>query len=293
MCAVACERGAANATVADVVARSGVSRRTFYEVFSSGEECLLAALAHALRCAREYLCAAHDPAAPWQARIRAGVEAFLAFIEDHPAMGRLVVVESLGAGPLALERRALALAAAVREVDSGRSASRSRAGLTALTAEGAVGAVLSVLHAQLLDRKQGSLAELCSPLTSMVLLPYVGAAAASRELDRPARPRVAQAPAQAPVDHLNKLPMRLTYRTVCVLSAVAEQPGASNRQIGQAGGIADQGQISKLLRRLERLGLVENQDVSLGRGAPNRWTLTPRGAALERSLRGQGTADGE
>ena len=48
--------------------------------------------------------------------------------------------------------------------------------------------------------------------------------------------------------------MRLTYRTVRVLMATAEHPGASNRLIADTPEITDQGQISKLLGRLQRAG---------------------------------------
>lgn len=291
MCSVACERGAANATVADVVGRSGVSRRTFYELFSSGEECLLAAIDQALSCACEYVSASHDPAAPWPARMRAGVEAFLWFVEDQPAMGRLLVVESLAAGTRALERRALALAPIIREVDAGRTLSRAPAGLTPLSAEGAIGAVLSVLHARLLEQQQASLLELSPQLAAMILLPYLGGAAARRELDRPALARPSRSVPPPGVDDLSGLPMRLTYRTVRVLRALAEHPGASNRRIGQAAGITDQGQASKLLRRLQRIGMVENHGAREVKGAPNQWALTSRGHAVEQATRGRSSPD--
>ena len=77
--------------------------------------------------------------------------------------------------------------------------------------------------------------------------------------------------------------MRLTYRTVRVLSVIGEQPGASNRQIAEDSGIVDQGQISKLLNRLARLKLVENLGEGQERGAANAWHLTPRGAQVERA----------
>jgi hypothetical protein len=40
------------------------------------------------------------------------------------------------------------------------------------------------------------------------------------------------------------------------------------------GGIADQGQMSKLLMRLENLGLIENTGNGAARGEPNAWGLT-------------------
>ena len=78
--------------------------------------------------------------------------------------------------------------------------------------------------------------------------------------------------------------MRLTYRTVRVLTAITTHPGASNRQIAEHAGISDQGQISKLLHRLSTLGLIHNT-VPHTKGQPNAWTLTPHGARLEQNLR--------
>ena len=72
---------------------------------------------------------------------------------------------------------------------------------------------------------------------------------------------------------------RLTVRTQLVLTAVAEHAGASNREIAHAAGISDQGQISKLLARLQTHGLLQNVG-GLGQGAPNAWQLTPQGEAL-------------
>jgi hypothetical protein len=79
--------------------------------------------------------------------------------------------------------------------------------------------------------------------------------------------------------------MRLTYRTICVLTAVAQHPGASNREIGAAAGMTDQGQISKLLNRLRILKLLHNVSHGHPKGAPNAWRLTERGEEVERALR--------
>jgi hypothetical protein len=78
--------------------------------------------------------------------------------------------------------------------------------------------------------------------------------------------------------------MRLTYRTVRVLMAVAAQPGGSNRQVADESGIGDQGQISKLLARLHGLGLIENTGAGSVRGAPNSWVLTAKGWDVQGAL---------
>jgi DNA-binding MarR family transcriptional regulator len=78
--------------------------------------------------------------------------------------------------------------------------------------------------------------------------------------------------------------MRLTYRTARVLQAAAENPGASNRVIGEQADLYDQGQISKLLGRLERIGLLVNTGVGHARGEPNVWRLTTLGERVARQL---------
>lgn len=79
--------------------------------------------------------------------------------------------------------------------------------------------------------------------------------------------------------------MRITYRTVRVLMVIAEHPDASNRQIAAGAGITDQGQVSKLLARLEHLGLIYNRGLGPVKGAPNAWQLTARGRAVEGAIR--------
>ncbi len=284
---VVSEHGRANATVAHVVARSGVSRRTFYEVFADFEDCFLAALDRALARASEYALEGYDPNEKWQTRIRAALVGLLEFLEEEPAMGRLCVIETLGAGPRVHERRARVVEAAIAAVDEGRARSRVGATLPGLTAEGIVGGVLSVLHERLLAGLPPL--ELAGSLMGMIVLPYLGPAAAKRESARPA-PAHRTRPRAPGGDPLRGLEMRLTYRTVRVLLAIAAEQGMSNREIGASAGIADQGQISKLLARLERLGLVENSGPGHVRGASNAWSLTKKGHEVERLVAAKAAA---
>lgn len=306
---VANEHGAANVTVAHVVGRSGVSRRTFYEIFEDREDCFLAALDDAIGEIAGIVVPACEQLANWQDRIRAGLTTLLEFLDHEPGAGRLVIVEALGAGPRALERRQRALAYVIAAIDEGRSEARQGDGPPALTAEGVVGAVLSVLHARLLDssppdmcppghpaagpRKgcddSGGLVELAGPLMSMIVLPYLGPAAARREAARP--PAKSTGRTHRTGGHPLRHPgMRLTYRTMRVLSAIATHPGSSNRAIADAAGISDQGQTSKLLRRLLALGLIENAGPGrVARGEPNSWQLTAKGLDIECAIAKQAT----
>lgn len=81
--------------------------------------------------------------------------------------------------------------------------------------------------------------------------------------------------------------MRLTYRTLRVLAAIAAQPGASNREVAEHADIADQGQMSRLLARLQKLGLIENTGQGQPQGEPNAWTLTAKGTEVEQAIRVQ------
>ncbi len=301
------ERGAANVSVAHVVGRSGVSRRTFYEIFEDCEDCFLAAFDDALEHVAAVVVAAYDEPGLWRARIRTALTALLECLDYDPASGRLLIVESLAAGPKALERRQRVLARIVPVIQEGQSEGKTSTGPTPLTAEGVVGGVLSVLHARLTEAqsssaaasarstrspgsgaghaKEGSLLDLLNPLMGMIVLPYLGAGAARKEIERPTPKHSGKHP-MVRTDPLQDLPMRFTYRTMRVLMAVAEQPGSSNRMVGQAAGIGDQGQASKLLARLHKLDLIENQGGDPARGEPNAWTLTATGRQVHDTITG-------
>jgi AcrR family transcriptional regulator len=278
---VVAERGRARSTVAHVVARSGVSRRTFYEVFEDFEDCFVAALDESIDRAREYVLLDYDPEQRWRVRVRMGLLGLLEFLTEEPAMGRLCMVETLGAGPRIHARRMGVVDQLTAIVDEGRSEPRASKMLPPLTAEGVVGGVLSVLHERLIGKRARSLLELSGPLMGMIVLPYLGPGAAQKEYSRPAPSPRKRAPAGRR-DPLRDLEMRLTYRTVRVLLAIATHPGSSNREVGNRAGVEDQGQISKLLSRLERLGLIENGGIGQMRGAANAWELTERGEDIER-----------
>jgi AcrR family transcriptional regulator len=284
---VATELGAANVSVADVVERSGVSRRTFYETFADREDCFLAAFDDALAFASQRVLPAYQAERRWRDQVRAAVIAFLSFLDEEPVIGRLLIRESLTGGAKTRTRREQVLAQIAGAIDRGREESANTAAmLQPLTAEGLVGGALSIIDARLSLSRDPPVIGLANVLLSMIVLPYLGPAAARRALDRPVEPRVSdRRDARLLEDPFKGAGMRLTYRTVRVLLAVAEHPNASNRAIGQTAGIADQGQISKLLGRLQRLGLISNTGLGPGRGAPNAWTLTATGRQLTKSIR--------
>jgi AcrR family transcriptional regulator len=263
-----------------------VSRRTFYDLFEDREECFLVAFDEAVARASHAVVAAWEAKGGWRERTRGALAALLAFLDEDPALARLCVVESLAAGPKALEHRTRVVEALVAAVDEGRAEVRGEQP-SPLTADGVVGAVLAVIQQRILAGLDRPLGELLGGLMSIVVLPYLGRAAAQKELRRPAHPLLRRsAPVRRP-DPLEGLEMRITYRTVRVLIAIADCEGANNRQVAAQAGISDQGQVSKLLTRLEHLGLIENRGEGPAKGAPNAWRLTGKGREVEQAIRVQ------
>jgi AcrR family transcriptional regulator len=280
---VCAEHGVADVTVAHVVERAGVSRRTFYEIYPDREVCFLEAFDEAIARVSRYVLEGYDETARWIDRMRGALTALLAFLDMEPATGRLLIVESLAAGDSALSRRRAMVERMIAFVEGANAELKNGKQTPPLTAEGVVGGVLSILHSRLLEENKGSFLELTGPLASMIVLPYLGSAAARKELARPT-PKAPAKVHRGERDPISQLDMRLTYRTVRVLLAVAAQPRDSNRGIAVRAGIGDQGQISKLLARLEKLGLVLNKSTAPGTGAPNAWVLTKQGEEVHVAL---------
>jgi AcrR family transcriptional regulator len=102
------EKGYAATTVADVVDRAGVSRRTFYEQFPGKEECFVAAYDYGVEVVLGRMAEAAQAreVGDWRARLRSDLETYLQVLADEPEFAWALHVEVLGAGQAALERRA-------------------------------------------------------------------------------------------------------------------------------------------------------------------------------------------
>jgi DNA-binding MarR family transcriptional regulator/AcrR family transcriptional regulator len=263
-------------------------------LFDDREDCFLAIFEEAVGRASGVAIEAAAGERTWREQVRAGLAGLLLFIGDEPVLGSLLVADALGAGPKVLARRAQVLETLHTVIDRGRSQTKTGREPPPLTAEGVVGAVLAVIHARILrtatqpqraTQSQPAVRppiELLGALMGMIVLPYLGPAAAAKELSRPI-PTLASTQTQPVKSPLEDLHMRVTYRTLRVLATIAAQPAASNREIADLAGVSDQGQISKLLTRLERLELIHNTGPH-AKGDPNAWQLTPKGQEIQQTL---------
>ena len=267
-------------TVARIVTDARVSRKAFYELFTDAEDCLGAAIAQTLAEAERQAREAYKRGRGWREGMRAAVASLLGFAEAHRGLARICLIDTLAGGPTLAQLRSGAIERAARAIAEG---ARTRGGRAQppLIALAVAGGAAELAQSRLGAGERAPLGELSATIMSVIVMPYLGAAAAREELRTPLA--AATVPRGRP-DPLPAFQIRLTYRTLRVLGAIAAQPGASNRRVAEAAGIGDDAQVSKLLKRLAERGLIENT-LPAPRGKPNAWRLTRLGASLHRAAR--------
>lgn len=72
-------------TIADIVAHARTSKRTFYEHFTSKQDCFMALVRHANEMRREAIIAAVDRQALWQVQVLQAIDALFRAIHEEPA----------------------------------------------------------------------------------------------------------------------------------------------------------------------------------------------------------------
>ncbi|MDO8189240.1 TetR/AcrR family transcriptional regulator [Conexibacter sp. JD483] len=181
---VACvaEQGYPETRVTDLIARSGVSRKTFYELFADKEECFLAAYDAAVTLLMGGVTTAYESEDEWIPAIRAALAAFLDFLAQHPELTRLCIVDVHAAGARALARRDAAVRGFYYFLDAGRG-DAPRA-LPGLTAEAVTGGMYEVIYGRVLRGSTADLPRLLPELVYWALMPFLGHDTAATEMER-------------------------------------------------------------------------------------------------------------
>jgi AcrR family transcriptional regulator len=169
------ELGYADLSVEAIIARAGVSRRTFYEHFKNKEDAFLAAYDSAVHEITRRVLRAYLQQTSALERLRAGIGAYLQFLASEPEIARMGVVEVLAAGPRALARRndALRLFAEIIEDNIHQLVPSCRQ--PALTAQTIVGGIYEVVFSRILAGRTGELPSMVDDLLVAVLLLDVNA----------------------------------------------------------------------------------------------------------------------
>jgi AcrR family transcriptional regulator len=282
-------------TVGQIVARSRVSRKTFYDVFEDREDCFCAAFDRTIETAAGHLGQTIARGEDWRTTLRTALRQLLRLMDEHRGLARLCVVDALAASEAALRRRGRVVADLASFVERSFGSGEEQRAAEPLLATALVGGVAALIHERILTRPDLSLEALTGPAMYVLVGAYQGQAEAEGELTLAASvtTRAVSHPQERDSESFNGLKMRMTYRTLRVLEVIAMTPEATNREVAAGAGVADQGQISKLLTRLSGLGLIENRAESIGKGGPNAWHLTRLGANVLRTthpLRNGGSA---
>jgi AcrR family transcriptional regulator len=176
MANVVAEKGYAATRVVDITDYAGVSRKTFYELFTDKEDCFLAAYdaITALlmdRMAKGLAAVAEDS---WEAKVGALLGEFLRFLASEPAFARMCIVEVLGPGPRGLARRDAAVEAFYPIVDQlPRSQPGADQWLSELTPQFVTGGIFEVVYAAIRRGEVERLPELEQDLTRLAFRSYL------------------------------------------------------------------------------------------------------------------------
>jgi AcrR family transcriptional regulator len=176
------ENGYAGTTIAHITRHAAVSRRTFYEHFSSKDECFVAAYDTVMAELRQRVDEAFNQEDEWPQAVQAGIAAMLDFLTAEPHLARLSMVEALVAGPVVIERYDAAIQGLVPYFRAGRKGRSAKvlAGLSPSTEEALVGGMVSLISRRIFAGRTDELESLLPDLVEFALTPYLGSAEAAK-----------------------------------------------------------------------------------------------------------------
>ena len=124
------EHGYADASVAELAQRAGISTATFYKLFAGKRECALEAHRELLGRLLEEVDRACVGEGDWQAKVRRGVNTALTLLAADPPTARLLTVEVLALGPEGAERNDAAVEAFSKRLRGGGEGDVAPTGLS-------------------------------------------------------------------------------------------------------------------------------------------------------------------
>jgi AcrR family transcriptional regulator len=184
MAAAVAEHGYAQTSIADVIERAGVSRKTFYQQFDGKDECFAVAYGVEMdRLLEITLSAFEAEGPPWSRRLRGALMALCGALAANPPAARLCFVEVHGAGPVTAARRREALRVLLPLFEAAPSDLLEGLPFAESLRMGRIGDLLEMLHREIAAGEGAGLPRLVPQLTYLMALPFLGPERAARELD--------------------------------------------------------------------------------------------------------------
>jgi AcrR family transcriptional regulator len=168
------QRGYAGTSSESISRRAGMSKATFYEHFANKEGCIIALFEHAAEVVAGEVDVAARTAGRSEAaeRMRAGTRAFLTALSEHPEYAQTLLVEIIGAGPRAAQRRDAVMQAFADRLDAEnrRAARRGLIGRfrSPHDAFAVVGAITELVSRQVRLGEPSDLLELASVIDRLI-----------------------------------------------------------------------------------------------------------------------------
>lgn len=273
-----------------VCARAELSRQSFYEHFSSLEECFVAVLDDAYEEAKRVILCSFETADTWQDGVREALASLLVIFESRPDIARIWMLESLSAGSRVLRHREQKVVK-LTEVIAEHWQAPAGLGTLAIAPSAVMAAILGTIQRHLATDAPEPLITLLGPLMGIAATPFLPADEIAVQIRLADQLAIdiglgARRPADLRPQEAIEIPLSVldvrAHRARACLVYLAEHPGASNRQIADGIGVTSHTQISSVLSRIARLDLATK--TKGGSGHPNAWRLTAQGAAVATAL---------
>lgn len=172
--------GYADASVARIIEVAAVSRRTFYEHFSSKEDCFIATYDTVMDNLRDRMVAAAERAGEWPRNVPGALEEMLRFFASEPDLARLCMVETLAAGPPVSNHHREKVATLAPILQAGRIEAQGGEGPLLETEEAVIAGVASLITRWVVVGRTEQLPELLPDATTVALTPFLGVVGAGR-----------------------------------------------------------------------------------------------------------------
>lgn len=176
------ENGYQETTIEMIVREAKVGYATFYKHYPDKEAAFLALLEAAMeRTAKRVEGAYKREEGPWQDRVGAALGALFEDVVAHPRVAHACLVDSLTAGPKAVDLHEATLRRLAQLLRPGRELREHRAKLPDSLEETIAGGVVWVLNQRLLGGEVDKIRGLLPEALEFLLRPYVGEDEAARE----------------------------------------------------------------------------------------------------------------
>jgi AcrR family transcriptional regulator len=162
-------RGYAATRVSDLVELSGVSSRTFYDLFPDKQACLAATIEELLSRALDRSSFSDEGATSWEEQARRWLKGIAQIAVEQPAAARLCLIESYTAGPEVMKPVERTIGVLERRARQKLKSSPEHAGMPAEMVSALVGAILEVARTRLRQGREAELPRLAEDLSQLVL----------------------------------------------------------------------------------------------------------------------------